>query len=104
MAYTKQKTLLDPSSSDVTGGPYFIGDFTQLTISRVTQLGTASNLTIQVSNSNGFTAALAADDFSNVTAVAAAGAFGIETGARWLRVIRKSASSETISLSGLVNR
>lgn len=104
MAYNKQETLLDPSTSDVTGGPVFIGDFTQLVLSRITQLGTASNLTIQVSNSNGFTAALAADDFSHVTAVAAAGAFGIETGPRWLRVIRKSASSETIAISGLVNR
>lgn len=104
MPYTRFAVLLDPSTSDVTGGPFFIGDFTQLTLSRISQIAGASNLTVQVSNSDGFTAALAADDFSHVTALAAQGAFGVETGPRWIRVLRKSASSETIAISGLVNR
>ena len=102
----KVLTLLRASSSDITGGPYLIADFTQLSLSRITQVGTASTLTVQMSNADGLgdTGLADATNWSNVTGLTAQGIFGIETGPRWLRVMQKSASSETVILSGLVNR
>lgn len=104
MPYTRQGTLLDVTTSDVTGGPFFIGDFTQLTLSYVTQTGTASNLTVQMSNADGFASSIPEASYSNVTIMASQGMFGVETGSRWLRILRKSASSATLEVSGLVNR
>src|SRR5690242_17153046 len=98
MAYTRQKILLTAASSGLTAGPYLMADFTQMTISIVTQTGSASVFTVQMSNENGITSALAQDQFSHVTALTAQGQFGVETGARWLQVLRPSASSATIAI------
>lgn len=104
MAYSRNKVLLDPSASTVTGGPYLIADMTQLSLSYVTQTASASNLTVQMSNENGLTAALVETNWSTVTIMPAQGFYGVETGPRWIRVLRASASSATVILQGLVNR
>lgn len=104
MAYTKVRYLTDNGDNAVsTSTPYFIGDFTQLTLSILTT-GAGSPITVQMSNANGFTAALAAGDWSTITTIATQGHFGVETGSRWMRVARTSESSATVILSGLVNR
>ena len=104
MAYTKFKTLLDTSASSVTGGPTLIADLTQLTVSWITQVGTASTLTIQMSNEHGLNADFGTAAWSHVTGLTAQGVFGVETGGRWLRILRASASSATVQISGLYNR
>lgn len=104
MAYTQRKTLLDAASSDVTGGPFFIGDCTQLSLSWTTQVAGASTLTVQMSNEDGLGSAFGDAAWSNVTLIAAQGMFGVETGPRWLRVLRASASSASVEITGLVNR
>ena len=104
MAYTKHKTLLDTSASSVTGGPMLIADYTQLTISWVTQVGGASTLTVQMSNEHGLNADFGTAAWSHITGLSAQGEFGVETGSRWMRVLRASASSATVQVSALYNR
>lgn len=104
MAYTINKTLLDVSASTVTGGPVLIQEATQLVLSIVTQVGTASSYTVQMSNDDGLTSALGNFAFSNATVITAQGVYGVETGARWIQILRPSASSATITVSWLVNR
>lgn len=104
MAFTRQKTLLTAASSGLTAGPYLMADFTQMTVSIVTQTNVASVFTVQMSNEDGLSSALAQDQFSHVTALSQQGQFGVETGPRWVQVLRPSASSATIAISGAVNR
>lgn len=104
MAYTRNRYLTDLGDNNVsTSTPYLIADFTQLTLSVVTT-GAGSPITVQISNDHGLNAALGAPAWSTVTVLANQGIFGVETGARWLRVARTSASSATCILSGLVNQ
>lgn len=103
MAYTKQRLCFDGSASSVTAGPYLIQDFTQLVLSYVTNSGSASALTVQVTSDDGLASALGNFAFSNATVITAQGPFGVETGSRWIRFLR-SDSSCTLSYSALVNR
>lgn len=103
MAYPKQKLCFDGSASSVTAGPYLVGDYTQLVFSYITNSGSASALTVQVSSEDGLGSALGSFSFSNATVVTAQGPFGVETGGRWIRFLR-SDSSCTLAFSGTINR
>ena len=61
----------------------------------------ASLWTVQLSNANGFNAAIRSAEWSNATTLVAAGFYTIDPGARWLRVQRSSLeSTATLVLSG----
>lgn len=103
MAYTRQKTLHDLGNYAVsTSTPVLIADATQISLSVVTT-GAGSPVTVQMANANGLTSALVATDWSSVTALTSNGVYAVESGPRWLRTQRESASSATVTLSYLVN-
>lgn len=103
MAYpSKHKLLLGATTSGATSNPFFIGDLDIIALSYQTQAASASTLTIQASNAEGFVAAIPAASWSNLTMVTSPGPQTIDPGLRWLRVIR-SESSSTVELSGQMN-
>ena len=88
--YTREHSFFTTgSSSQTTSDPYFIGDFTSYSM----EIGAASAVTMQGSNANGFTTALAAADWSVVSVISAAGLQKVETGFRWIRAIRTSSAN-----------
>ena len=94
--YVREHSFFTAGSSSVTtSAAYFVGDFTSLSL----ELGSASTVTLQGSNADGFTAALAEPDWSTVSTVAAAGLQNVETGFRWLRAVR-SESTTTVRSFG----
>jgi hypothetical protein len=103
MAYSKDQVLLGTASdSSGTSPSIFVGDCRLLSVSRVTSTGSASNLTISLSNDNGFTEAIT--NWSVVTVLPNAGIFTVDPGARWLRAERRnigisSSSNETVVLN-----
>src|SRR5690349_20133428 len=98
MAYPKQVTLHDSSANAVsTSTPVLIAEATQISLSLVTT-GAGSPLTVQMSNADGMTAALVATDWSTVSALTANGVYAVESGPRWLRTQRESASTATVNL------
>lgn len=104
MPYSRQRTMHDGGSHAVsTSTPVLIVDATQISLS-LTTTGAGSPLTVQMSNADGLRTALVATDWSTVTALTANGVFAVESGPRWLRTQRESASSATVNLSFLVNR
>ena len=100
--YTRNDTLLGFSSSSVTGGPFLIADYATLSVSIVT-ITTASPYTIQMSNADGFTAAIPEGSWSNVTLITAQGMYNIDPGPRWIRVLQTASnSSATVTIAGAV--
>lgn len=94
--YVQEHSFFTAGSSSVTtSGAYFVGDFQSLAL----ELGSASTVTLQGSNADGLTAALADADWSTVSVVAAAGLQKVETGFRWLRAYR-SQSTNTVRSFG----
>jgi hypothetical protein len=77
------------SSSQTTSGAYFTGDFQSYSV----EIGAASAVTLQGSNADGFTTALAEADWSTLSVIAAAGIQKVETGFRWARAIRTSSAN-----------
>ncbi len=104
--YTRQQVLLGSADgSGITGNPVFIGDFDKVTVSRQTSTGSAVNMVLQGSNEDGFTAAIPATSWSNLTTITGAGLYTVDPGFRWIRstrsIIGTSASSnETHILEG----
>lgn len=103
MAHAKAKVLLGQagiaSSSTGTSNPCFVGDCRLLTLSIQTQTASASNITVSLSNTNGFQSNDSAFFWSNVTILPAQGIFTIDPGARWIRVERASGSTATVILN-----
>ena len=103
MGYSKQQVLLGlASDSSGTSPAIFVGDARLLSLSRVTSTGSASNLTVSLSNDDGFTAAITS--WSVVTILPNQGIFTIDPGARWLRAERalisiSQTSNETVALN-----
>ena len=103
MGYSKEQVLLGVASdSSGTSPSIFVGDVRLLSISRQTSTGSASNLTVSLSNDNGFTASVA--NWSVVTVLPNSGIYTIDPGARWLRAERAAigisqTSNETVTLN-----
>jgi hypothetical protein len=101
MPYTKQEVLLGVSNSNITSNPVMVAAMSQIGLSLVTQTG-AGVYAVHVSNADGFATAIPDVSWSTATTVGAQGPFILETGSRWMRVTRGSASSATWEFSGLV--
>lgn len=100
-------TALDVTTSNLTGRPWFVGDFRQLTLSIESQTNAASRYTVIGTNDDGFREALGTplqtaptDGWSIVTVLTAQGVYSVDPGLRWLNVFRPSASSATVVLNG----
>lgn len=94
--YVRERSLFPADSSSVTtSAAYYVGDFHSFTV----EPGSASTVTLQASNANGFTTALVEGDWSTLTVVASTGIKQIDPGFRWLRAIR-SQSTNTLRTFG----
>lgn len=81
------------SSSVTTSGAWYVGDFTSLSL----DIGSASTVSVQGTNADGFTSALASADWSTVSVVAAAGLQKVETGFRWMRIWRSQSTNTVLA-------
>jgi hypothetical protein len=104
MAHSKQQILLGrDSNSSGTSPSIFVGDCRLLSVSVQTSTGSASNITISLSNDDGFQESIAF--WSAVTTLPARGIYTIDPGFRWLRAERaniamgSSASNTTVLLN-----
>lgn len=95
--YTKYRNFYPAGTSSSTTSPwYLVSDYASLSL----EIGSASTVTIQGANSEGFATAVPEADASTLTLVASAGIYKIESGFRWLRTVR-SQSTNTIMLSAV---
>jgi hypothetical protein len=102
MAYGNPKVLLGSGSSG-TSPDVFIGDCRLLSVSIQTSTGSASNVTISLSNDNGFQSAIAFR--SVVTVLPNQGIYAIDPGARWLRAERANIGvSSTSNVTIILNK
>lgn len=104
---TQYQNHLGADTSNVTGVPWYVGDFRQITISITTGSAHASRITVQGSNADGFQSSLsAAGGYGNSTVPAwpwshltvilpsgAANIFTIDPGFRWICCVRPTATS-----------
>ena len=103
MGYNTDKVLLGSGSSG-SSPSIFVGDARLLSLSVQTSTGSASNVTVRLSNADGFAEAIPAASWSAVTVLDADGIFTIDPGARWLMAERaniaiSAASNTTVLLS-----
>jgi hypothetical protein len=103
MGHSRRKLLLGSASDSSGTSPHiFVGDCRLLSVSVQTSTASASNVTISLSNDDGFTAAVGR--WSTVTVLPAQGIFTVDPGARWLRAERaniaiSAASNATVTLN-----
>jgi hypothetical protein len=100
---TTQVLLGAASDSSGTSPAIFVGDCRLLSVSVQTSTGSASNVTIQLSNADG----LQSSTFfwSTVTVLPLAGIFTVDPGARWIRAERANIGiSATSNTTVLLNR
>lgn len=101
--YTRRQVTFDgtsASSSSYTSAPVWVGDAQQISFSWFTNTTGASTLSVDGSDSDGFTSALTTAaqpnvDWSNLTKVTAAGVFTLTAGARFVRFIRAATESQS---------
>lgn len=79
------------NSSTFTSAAQFVGDYAYMSVSWATDVATASNLTLEGSNENGFDSSI--NTWSNMTTITSAGIFTVDPGVRWLRGRRSSIES-----------
>lgn len=92
--YQRRIALFDGTSGDssnYTAGPHFVGDYAYISVSWHTDTNSASILTLQGSNDDGFGAAIV--NWSNLTGITARGLYVLDPGVRWMRVLRNSNES-----------
>ena len=89
--YTRRYNMYPPGASSLTtSGAKLVADFGVMSI----QVGaSASTVTVQGSNADGLTSALAEADWSNISIMATGGVNKIEVGFRWLRTIRTNSAN-----------
>ena len=78
-------------SSTYTTGAQLMVDAATISVSIVTQTTASSRFTLQASNDQGLTSAIA--NWSTVTAITGEGFYSIDPGARWHRWLRSSLES-----------
>lgn len=102
------------ADSGATGTPWFVGDFTRLTVSIQTSTTSASRFTIHGANADGFVAALntasasgASGHWSHLTVITGGqGVYTIDAGVRWINATRpdfmsgSAASNATVVFTG----
>ncbi len=99
---SRNVVLFDGSSaqsSTFTTASVLVADFDNLTVSWATDTAAASTYTIQGTNVDGFGAVIAEADWSDITAMTAQGIFTVDPGVRWVRGLRNS--NESLSISRL---
>ena len=109
MPHSRPKIMLGlagvASSSTGTSNAIFVGDCRLLTVSVQTSTGSASNITISLSNNDGFQSHDSTLVWSNVTILPNRGIFTVDPGARWIRAERaniamtSAASNTTVILN-----
>lgn len=98
MGHSKAKIMLGiavGSTSSGTSPSIFIGDARVLSLSVVTSSGSASNVTVGLSNDPGFSATIGT--FSAVTVLTQQGVYYIDPGARWMRVERANIAMTSVA-------
>ena len=95
MSYTRLRPLLSWASSTITGPAVFVGDATSVSLSLQT-VTAASTYTVQGSNDDGFTSAIA--NWSTVTLLTATGVYTVQPGLRWFRALQAASSSSATLL------
>jgi 3-oxoacyl-(acyl-carrier-protein) synthase len=101
MGHSNYKVLLGSGSSG-TSPHVFVGDVRLLSVSIQTSTGSASNITISLSNDDGFGAEVG--HWSTVTVIPATGIYAVDPGARWIRAERaniavSAGSNATVTLN-----
>lgn len=97
-AHNKLKNMLYNTAASTNTSPWvFIGDCRVASLSIQTQVAGASNVTISLSNDDGFNSAI--QNKSVVTVMPSPGVFTLDPGARWVQAERASASTTTVLLS-----
>ena len=94
--YTSQTIVLKGGSADsstITSSAAMVADADQISLSVVSVAAVASNWTVQGTNANGFTAAIAEGEWSTVSVIAAQGIFSVTPGMRWIRLQRPAVNS-----------
>lgn len=87
-------TLHDSTiSSTYTSNPILIVDYASMSLSYVTNVASASTLTVWQSNDHGLTTALTEPSWSVITSIRGPGIYTIDPGARWLRTTCPSLDS-----------
>jgi hypothetical protein len=99
MGHSRDKVLLGSGSSG-TSPHIFVGDCRLLSVSVQSSTGSASNVTISLSNDNGFNAAVAR--WSVVTVLPSQGIFSVDPGTRWLRAERANIATSAASNTTVV--
>jgi hypothetical protein len=104
MGHTKGQVLLGVASDSSGSSPdIFVGDCRLLSVSIQTSTGSASNVTIALSNDGGFTAGIGFR--SVVTVLPNQGIYAIDPGARWIRAERAAIGiSTTSNVTVILNR
>lgn len=101
MGHSRYEVLLGSGSSG-SSPDVFVGDCELISVSIQSSTGSASNVTISLSNDHGFNSAIVFR--SGVTVLPSQGIFSIDPGARWLRAERgaiaiSAASNTTVILN-----
>lgn len=111
--FTGRQDNVGADTSNITGNPWWVGDFRQLTVSIATSTASASRVTIVGSNLDGFkstlSSALATASnalWSHITVITAGqGLYTVDCGFRWVNAIRpdftaSAASNMTVTFAG----
>lgn len=100
-----RRDLFGAVGSDRTSEIYLVADAVEMTLDL--DVDSATTVTIQGSNAEGFRTAFVEDDWSTLTTVASIAAndiLNIEPGFRWLRVLRETESSASLAKATLHGR
>lgn len=97
MAYGARRKSLWDSSSDVTAGPFWVGDATNLDLFL---RGSPSTTTVQVSNADGFGSSIPENSWSDVTTNVSPSPdmIDINTGPRWFRALRSETTEGVLAI------
>ena len=95
MGYSKDVVVLGIGTSASTSSDIFVGDVRLLSVSIQTSTASASNISIRLSNDDGFTTGIGFR--STVTVIPQQGIYVLDPGARWITVERANISASQIS-------
>lgn len=103
--YTQRHDMLGSASNATTSAAVLTADYRDMSLSIQTSTASASNVTVQGSNAEGFAVAIPEASWSVLTVIPAAGVQTVDPGIRWMRVVRdtiavSAASNTTVTLQG----
>ncbi len=97
---SRNVVLFDGSSvqsATFTSASVLVADFDNVSLSWLTDTTAASRYSVEASNAEGFDAAIPDATWSNITTVLADGIYTVDPGVRWIRTLRSSLESLSIS-------